>query len=166
MEIDRMSLSGPWRVRGARSRATESLLITRATPEIGYQPPENTTAMGFHALVKSDGVVYLSGVAPLNGPDAVIVGKDDLVAQTAYVLEIIDRALREAGSSPAHILDWTIFLKDHDGTGEIASKFLAIVPQLKAFVGEELPCCTAVGVPCLFTVEQFIEIQVTAKVAA
>ncbi|MDE4175414.1 RidA family protein [Phaeobacter sp. PT47_59] len=141
-------------------------MINRATPEVGYQPPENTIALGFHAYTENDGLVFLSGVAPFHGPEATIVGEGDLKAQTSYVLEIIEKLLIEAGSSPSHILDWIVYLKDFDGTGEVASKFIEIAPQLTAFTGGEYPCATAVGVPCLFTKEQYIEIQVTARKAA
>lgn len=140
-------------------------MITRITPEIDYLPPQATLALGFNAIVGVDGLLHLSGIAPFHGPDFAIVGKDDLKAQCVYVLEVLERALKAGGSDFANVLDITVYLTDFDHTGEIGSKYSVIAPLLKGAFEGNFPCSTAVGVPCLFTVDQWIEIKAVAKVA-
>lgn len=141
-------------------------MITRATPELDYLPPAATMALGFNAMVGADGLLHLSGIAPFHGPDFSIVGKNDLIAQCKYVLEVLKRALEAGGSTPENVLDITVYITDFDQTGEIGSKYAQIAPLLKEFSGEHLPCSTAVGVKCLFTVDQLIEIRAVAKIVS
>lgn len=143
-----------------------SIMITRSTPELDYLPPDSTTALGFHALVGTDGLLHLSGIAPFHGPDFAIVGKDDLKAQCAYVLQVLERALKAGGSTPQSVLDITVYLTDPEGAGEIGTRYSEIAPLLKSAFDGNLPCSTAVGVNCLFTVDQMIEIRAVAKIDA
>jgi 2-iminobutanoate/2-iminopropanoate deaminase len=139
-------------------------MITRSSPELDYLPPKAMSDLGFSGMVDADGLLHIAGIAPLHGPEFAIVGSGDLKAQCKYVLDVLGRHLKAAGSSPQGLIDITVFLTDFDGTGEIGSKYLAIAPMLAAFSGEHRPTSTAVGVRCLFTPEQLIELRAVAKV--
>ncbi|WP_269430172.1 RidA family protein [Rhodococcus sp. MEB064] len=123
-----------------------------------------TTEFAFHLAVSSDGLLYTQGVGPVSQTFEVI-GGDDLVAQCEFTLKTLDSILEAGGSSRRHLLNWTIYLTDPQGTGEIGSKYLKILPQLCEFVGSHAPTATAAGVSCLFIPGQQIEISAIAKVA-
>tara|TARA_Y100001972_G_scaffold89277_1_gene109201 strand:+ start:702 stop:1127 length:426 start_codon:yes stop_codon:yes gene_type:complete len=141
-------------------------MIERKTPELDYLPPKATTALGFHAMVGCDGLLHLSGIAPFHGPEFAVVGKNDLKAQCTYVLQVLERALKAGSSSLRDVLDITVYLTDFDNAGEIGGKYAQIAPLLNDAFGDDLPCCTAVGAKCLFTVDQWIEIRAVAKTYA
>lgn len=141
-------------------------MINRSTPELDYLPPSATTSLGFHALVASDGLLHLSGIAPFRGPDFAVVGKGDLKAQCAYILQVLNRALQAGGSSLKQVLDITVLLTDSNDAGEIGTQYGEIAPLLAAAFEGHLPCSTAIGVKCLFTVDQLIEIRAVARLDA
>jgi enamine deaminase RidA (YjgF/YER057c/UK114 family) len=108
--------------------------------------------------------LHIAGIAPLHGPEFATVGKGDLKAQCRYVLEVLGRTLKAGGSSPEGLIDIVVLLTDYNGTGEIGSKYAAIAPLLAEFSGEHRPTSTAVGVSCLFTPDQMIELRAVAKI--
>lgn len=121
-----------------------------------------TPEFAFHLAVQTDGIVFTQGVAPISTSFEVI-GGDDLSAQCEFTLETLKGILEAAGSSPRHMLNWTIYLTD-SGNGEMGSKYMQILPQLLAFVGEDAPAATAIGVSSLFIPGVQIEISAVAKV--
>ncbi|NDK92580.1 hypothetical protein GYA93_23965 [Gordonia desulfuricans] len=140
-------------------------MTTRHMPDLGtldYIPAAAMADLGFSSVVISDGLVFVSGVAPIQGPEFAIVGAGDLGSQCEYVLKVLAGSLESVGSSAREILDITVYLT---GTTEIGSKYTEIAPQLAAFVGEDRPTATAVGVTSLFLPEQQIEIRAVAKVS-
>ncbi|WP_285362898.1 RidA family protein [Microbacterium sp. LMC-P-041] len=136
-------------------------MIERMHPQLDQYVA--TTEFAFHLAVKTDGIVFTQGVGPLSR-EFEVIGGDDLSAQCEFTLKTLADILETAGSSPRHMLNWTIYLTDPQGTGEIGSKYLQILPQLVAFVGEEAPTATAAGVSALFIPGQQIEISAIAKV--
>ncbi|NDK90552.1 RidA family protein [Gordonia desulfuricans] len=140
-------------------------MITRHMPDLGalnYIPAEAMADLGFSSVVVSDGLVFVSGVAPIQGPEFAIVGESDLGAQCAYVLDVLAKSLESVGSSPKSIVDLTVYLT---GTTEIGSKYTEIAPQLARFVGNDRPTATAVGVTSLFLPAQQIEVRAVARVS-
>lgn len=138
--------------------------IQRTNPDLDYLPPATFTSLGFHQLVSTDELLFVGGTAPFHGEGIELIGAGDLSAQCSYVLDVLERSLKAGGSSPEHVLDWTVYLTDPDRTGEIGSKYTAITPLLRDWVGPHGPAATAVGVACLFHPQQLIEIQAVAAV--
>jgi len=147
---DRLTLAA-WKTNEMIERIHPKLDQYVATPEFA-----------FHLAVKTDGIVFTQGVAPIS-TSLEVIGRDDLIAQCEFTLKTLKGILESAGSSPRHMLNWTIYLKD-TGTGEIGSKYLKILPQLLEFVGEDAPTATAIGVASLFIPGVLIEISAIAKV--
>lgn len=70
-----------------------------------------------------NGVAYLAGQVPENGPDA------DMAAQTREVLGHIDRLLGEAGTDKRRILSCQIFLRDIADIGAMNAVWDEWVPE-------------------------------------
>lgn len=141
-------------------------MIRRSNPHLdGYIPSEAFDQLAFSQVVSSNGLLFLGGIAPVAGPEFVPVSPGDLHGQCAFVLDILGKSLEAGGSTPAHLLDWTVYLKDVDGSGAVGKQYMEIAPLLREFTGGEGPSATAVGVSGLFVPEQLIEIQAIAAVA-
>ena len=54
--------------------------------------------------------IYIGAQTSVTG-DRVIVGKDDIGAQTEQILKNIDACLEAAGAQREHLIMWTIYLK-------------------------------------------------------
>lgn len=139
-------------------------MIVRSTPEIDYLPPSACDSLGFSGMVGANGFLFISGIAPIRGPNFEIVGAGDLKAQCRFVLGVLQRTLVAGGSSAEGLLDIVVLLTDYDRAGEIGSKYAEIAPMLSAFSGKHRPTSTAVGVSCLFKPEQMIELRAVAKI--
>ena len=61
-----------------------------------------TPEFAFHLAVKTDGIVFTQGVAPIS-TSFEVVGRDDLIAQCEFTLKTLKGILESAGSSPRHM---------------------------------------------------------------
>lgn len=98
-------------------------------------------------IVKSNGVVYLSG--QVGNPE------DDITEQTKEVLRRIDALLAEAGSSNKHILQAIVWLAD-------MSDFAALNDVWNAWVPEGYAPARACGEAKLARAALKVEITITA----
>ncbi len=101
--------------------------------------------------VRFGDLLFVSGVAPLNGADE-LVGKDDVVAQARQVFVNLGKILATAGASFADILKVTVFLLDVEDRK-------VINPIRKEYFGSALPASTLIGIRELAIPGMKIEIE-------
>lgn len=105
--------------------------------------------LGYCRAVVAGGFVHVAGT----------VGQgDDVVAQCASALEIIEKALTEAGASMADVVRVTYMLPDR-------AEFEPCIPLLAAAFGAYPPAATMIECG-LLRPEMRIEIEVTALMPA
>lgn len=101
-------------------------------------------------------LLFLSGQAAI-AEDGSIVGPDDFDLQLGQTLANIERVLKAAGSSMAHIAKVTIYLTD-------MAHFPKIVEARKAHLTSPYPADTTLEVQALALPELLVEIDVIAAV--
>ena len=74
-------------------------MIVRTNPAVDYLTDDVFDAFAFRQSVRAGDTYYYAGVAPLAGSLTALelIGKDDMAAQLAYVLRVIDDCLRADG---------------------------------------------------------------------
>ncbi|MFX0208937.1 MAG: RidA family protein [Candidatus Hodarchaeota archaeon] len=101
--------------------------------------------IGFSRAVRIGNIIAVSGTAPIK-PDGTTFGLDETYQQTKYCIEIMKRAIEEAGGHIENIIRTRIFLKDISKWKEAAKAhgefFSNIRPassfiEVKGFVNEE-----------------------------
>jgi 2-iminobutanoate/2-iminopropanoate deaminase len=103
--------------------------------------------------VVAGGVVYLSGIVPVDA-DGVVVG-GDVVAQAEHVFAIMGRVLAAAGASAADVVKVTVYLLDIGDRPRIN-------PVRQAFFGATRPASTLVEVSRLAVPGARLEIEAIA----
>ena len=107
------------------------------------------------AVVTDDGWVHVAGTVGVD-PDTGVL-PDDVTAQCRNALEIIRRALDQAGSSFADAVRVHYILPDR-------ADFEPCWAQLRQAFGDHPPACTMIQAG-LLDASMKIEIEVTAKIA-
>ncbi len=101
--------------------------------------------IGFSRAVRTGNLITVSGTAPI-GDDGKTVSPGDLYRQTLRCLQIIEKALRDAGGRLEHVIRTRVYLKDASLWKEAAKAhgeyFSDIRPastfvEVKGFVDEE-----------------------------
>jgi enamine deaminase RidA (YjgF/YER057c/UK114 family) len=67
--------------------------------------------VGYSRAVRAGNQVFVAGTAPV-GDDGNVVAPGDAYAQAKRCLEIIVRALQEAGAEPRHVVRTRMFVRD------------------------------------------------------
>lgn len=127
--------------------------IIRSVPDIGYLTPELFDELGIVQTVVADGTVYVSGIAPLT-PELEVVS-EDLAEQLAFVLEVLDRSLRSAGTDRTRLVAWTVYATD-------LTALSACLPMLRDWVGEHRPTSTWIGCSGFIHPRQLVELTAIA----
>ena len=127
--------------------------IIRSVPDIGYLTPELFDDLGIVQTVVADGTVYVSGIAPLT-PELEVVS-EDLAEQLAFVLEVLDRSLRSAGTDRTRLVAWTVYATD-------LTALSACLPMLRDWVGEHRPTSTWIGCSGFIHPRQLVELTAIA----
>lgn len=127
--------------------------IIRSVPDIGYLTPELFDELGIVQTVVADGTVYISGIAPLT-PELEVVS-EDLAEQLAFVLEVLDRSLRSAGTDRTRLVAWTVYATD-------LTALSACLPMLRDWVGEHRPTSTWIGCSGFIHPRQLVELTAIA----
>lgn len=107
---------------------------------------------GYSRAVVADGRVYVSGTAPIMPGDA--DPPPDAYGQARRCLEILLRALEEAGASPADVVRTRIFVTDPSFGPDVLRAHGEVF-------GEARPACTGTVVQ-LFDARWLVEIEVEA----
>jgi enamine deaminase RidA (YjgF/YER057c/UK114 family) len=121
---------------------------------IGSGGPFEATA-GYSRAVRVGNVVYVAGTAAYR--DGEVVAPGDAVAQTRYVLTVIERALREAGATMADVVRYRVFVT------EIAT-FRDVAAELGRVFADIRPAGTLVEVSALVDPGLVVEIEVDAVI--
>ena len=110
--------------------------------------------VGYSRAVRIGNHVWVAGTTA-TADDGSIVGVGDAAAQTHYVLQKIDRALREAGSSLRDVVRTRSFVTD-------ISQWEAIGRVHGQYFGDIRPAATMVEVSKLIDPDHLVEIEVDA----
>ena len=111
--------------------------------------------VGYSRAVRINNIVEVAGTTAIDGN--VIIGKEDLYAQTRFILEKIEKALRDAGASMTDVVRTRMFVTDIS-RWEFAAKAHA------EFFGTIKPTTTMVEVSALIHDDLLIEIEATAVI--
>ena len=114
--------------------------------------------VGYSRAVRIGNHVWVAGTTA-TADDGRVVGVGDAAAQTHYVLQKIDRALREAGSSLRDVVRTRSFVTD-------ISQWEAIGRVHGQYFGDIRPAATMVEVSKLIDPDHLVEIEVDAYVSA
>ena len=109
------------------------------------------------AVVAGD-TLYVSGIVPVDAA-GVLVGGDDVVAQTRQVFAIMGRVLAAAGAKPADVAKVTVYLLDIDDRP-------LINPVRQEFFGAARPASTLVEVSRLAVPGARLEIEAVAHLGS
>lgn len=112
--------------------------------------------IGFSRAVRVGNAISVSGTAPI-GWDGKTVGVGDVTLQTKRCLEIIERALRDAGASLEDIVRTRVLLKNIDDWPAVA----AVHGQCFSMVR---PACTVCQIACFIDPQWLVEIEADAIV--
>ena len=112
--------------------------------------------VGYSRAVRTGNQIEISGTvaADENGN---VVGRDDAYQQTAFILQKIEKALNQAGSSLEHVVRTRMFVTD-------ISRFEEYGRAHGEVFGNIRPCTSMIEVKGLVAPEYLIEIEATAIV--
>lgn len=115
-------------------------------------------AAGFSRAVRIGNVVHVSGTTATD-KGGNLVGENDPHAQTIYIIEKIERALREAGATLADVVRTRIYVTD-------VSQWETVARAHAHFFGEIRPANTLVEVSALVGGGYLVEIEAEAVIGA
>ena len=110
--------------------------------------------VGYSRAVRIGNHVWVAGTTA-TAEDGSVIGVGDVAAQTHYVLQKIDRALREAGSSLRDVVRTRSFVTD-------ISQWEVIGRVHGQYFGDIRPAATMVEVSKLIDPDHLVEIEVDA----
>lgn len=113
--------------------------------------------VGYCRAVRVGAHVAVTGTAAV-GENGEVVGVGDAYAQTKRCLEIIGKALEDAGACPGDVVRTRIFVTD-------ISQWEAVGRAHGEMFGEIFPATTMVEVSALIDPEMLVEIEADAIVA-
>lgn len=111
--------------------------------------------VGYSRAVRAGNYVEVSGTAPVR--DGQVVSPGDHYGQTKACLEIVERALREAGATLADVVRTRIFVIDISQWEEIGRAH-------GEFFADVRPATTMVQVAALIDPAMLVEVEATAYV--
>jgi len=110
--------------------------------------------VGYSRAVKIGNQIEVAGTTAADGD--IIIGKGDIEAQTRFIFQKIERALREAGASMEDIVRTRMFVTDVESQWEIVGKVHG------EFFKDIKPVSTMLEISRLIDEELLIEIEVSA----
>ncbi|RTL60227.1 MAG: RidA family protein [Sphingobacteriales bacterium] len=113
--------------------------------------------VGYSRAVRIGNIIEVAGTTAMDGD--VLVGKDDLYAQTKYIFQKVEKALKEAGASIQDVVRTRMFVTDIDKWEEAGRAHGEFFKTIK-------PVATMVEVNKLINENLLIEIEVTAIVSS
>ena len=109
--------------------------------------------VGYSRAIRVGNIIEVAGTTAVDGEK--LVGKDDLYAQTKFVLEKIEKALKDLGGSLEDVVRTRSFVTDISRWQEFGRAHGEKFSNIK-------PVSTLVEVKALIDPELLIEIEVTA----
>jgi enamine deaminase RidA (YjgF/YER057c/UK114 family) len=110
--------------------------------------------VGYSRAVRVDRHVHVAGTAAI-GPDGALVGRGDPRAQTIHILQLIQRALAEAGAGLEHVVRTRIYVTDIRQWEEIGRAHGEFFRDIR-------PAATMVEVRRLIDPDMLVEIEAEA----
>lgn len=107
--------------------------------------------IGFSRAVRIGNIIAVSGTAPI-GPDGKTAAPGDLYGQTKRCIEIITKAIIDAGGQPENIIRTRMYLRNISEWEEAARAH-------GEFFSEIRPACTFVEVKGLIDDEWLVEME-------
>lgn len=111
--------------------------------------------IGFSRAVRSGSRIEVSGTAPIR--DGQTAGVGDMYEQTKACLDIIVKAVADAGGKPSDIVRTRIFLTDISRWQDAARAHGEVFADIR-------PACTFVEVKGLINPDWLVEIEASAEV--
>jgi len=112
--------------------------------------------VGYSRAVRVGNIVEVAGTTAMDGDT--IVGKDDLYAQTVFIIKKIEKALHEAGAGLTDVVRTRMFVTDIARWEEAGKAHGEFFKNIK-------PVATMVEVSELINDDLLIEIEATAIVS-
>lgn len=112
--------------------------------------------IGFSRAVRSGNRIEVSGTAPIK--DGQTAGVGDLYEQTKACLDIILKAVEQAGGKPSDIIRTRIFLTDISRWKEAAKAHGEIFGDIR-------PASSFIGTSALINPDWLVEIEASAQLA-
>ena len=109
--------------------------------------------MGYSRAVRIGNIIEVSGTTAVDGDQ--LIGKDDLYAQTKFILLKVEKALQEAGAQMADVVRTRMYVTDiskWEEAGKAHAEFFRIIK----------PATSMVEVSSLIHPDLLIEIEVSA----
>lgn len=113
-------------------------------------------AMGFSAIVSSNGLLHLAGVIAVN-EQAEVTAPGDMKAQVERIYDILEITLGKCGATLEHVVNEVVY------TTDLAAFMEAGPVRAKRYEKHAFPAATAVQVSGLAIPGALVEIQVTAQ---
>lgn len=111
--------------------------------------------IGFSRAVRTGNRIEVSGTAPIR--DGKTAGIDDLYEQTKTCLDIIVKAVEQAGGKPSDIIRTRIFLTDISRWKEAAKAHGEVFGDIR-------PASSFIGTSALINPEWLVEIEASAQI--
>ncbi len=109
--------------------------------------------VGYSRAVRIGNIIEVAGTTAMDGD--VLIGEGDVYAQTKFILQKIERALAEAGSSLSDVVRTRMFITDISRWEEAGKAHGEFFKTIK-------PVATMVQVAALIDERLLIEIEATA----
>ena len=107
--------------------------------------------IGFSRAVRIGGIIAVAGTAPI-GPDGSTSHPNDLYNQTKRCLEIMEKAISDAGGQLENVIRTRIYLKD-------ISEWEKAAKAHGEYFSEIRPACTFIEVKGLINKEWLVETE-------
>ncbi len=111
--------------------------------------------VGYSRAVRIGNIIEVSGTTAVDGET--VIGKGDLYAQTKFILEKIQKTLKEAGASMADVTRTRMYVTDISRWEEAGTAHAEYFTSIR-------PAASMVEVSRLINPDLLIEIEVTAVV--
>ena len=113
--------------------------------------------VGYSRAVRVGDHVFVAGTTAMQDGQPVAVG--DAGAQTRHILDIIERALTEAGATPHDAVRYRVYLPNIDD-------WPAVLAEMTRVFGAARPAATLIEVKGFINPKSLVEIEVDAIVGA
>ena len=113
--------------------------------------------VGYSRAVRVGNIIEVTGTVAVDDNNSV-VGPNDPYAQTKFIIQKIERVLKQAGASLKDVVRTRMFVTD-------ISRWQEYGKAHGEFFGEIRPCTSMIEVKALIAPEYLIEIEATAIVA-
>ena len=109
--------------------------------------------VGYCRAVRIGNIIEVSGTTSVEGD--ILIGKDDLYAQTKFILQKVEKALHEAGAKMTDIVRTRMYVTDISNWEDAGKAHAEFFRDIK-------PATTMIEVSRLIHADMLIEIEVSA----